>query len=85
MLKRLAVAAYLLLLAFPLRAHGQEKLDIPFVPSPMIIVQRMLQLAEIKAGRSRLRYRQRRRPRCYRSGEKIRQPRRRYRFEPRTG
>ena len=48
MLKRLAVAAYLLLLAFPLRAQGQEKLDIPFVPSPMIIVQRMLQLAEIK-------------------------------------
>src|ERR1051325_2653368 len=48
MLKRLLVAAYLLLLAFPLRAHGHEKLDIPFVPSPMIIVQRMLQLAEIK-------------------------------------
>jgi SAM-dependent methyltransferase len=32
----------------PFRAASQEKLDIPFVPSPMIVVQRMLRLAEIK-------------------------------------
>jgi cyclopropane fatty-acyl-phospholipid synthase-like methyltransferase len=30
------------------KTQAQDKLDIPFVPSPMIVVERMLQLAEIK-------------------------------------
>jgi cyclopropane fatty-acyl-phospholipid synthase-like methyltransferase len=36
------------LLLLATKAQAQDKLDIPFVPSPMIVVERMLQLAEIK-------------------------------------
>ncbi len=36
------------LLLFATKTQAQDKLDIPFVPSPMIVVERMLQLAEIK-------------------------------------
>jgi len=38
----------LILVAFAFTANAQDKLDIPFVPSPMIVVERMLQLAEVK-------------------------------------
>src|SRR5690242_8930440 len=48
MWKRVRVFAFGLILILPWRAQAQEKLEIPFVPSPMIIVHRMLQLAEIK-------------------------------------
>ena len=36
------------LLLLATKTQAQDKLDIPFVPSPMIVVERMLQLAEIK-------------------------------------
>jgi SAM-dependent methyltransferase len=50
MAKRVLFIAWILVLLVPLqvRARAQEKLDIPFVPSPMVVVHRMLKLAEIK-------------------------------------
>src|ERR1043166_4007254 len=48
MLKPVLTIAFILLGVLPLSAQGQEKLDIPFVPSPMTVVHRMLKLAEIK-------------------------------------
>jgi len=40
--------ATLMLAVLASTARAQDKLDIPFVPSPMIVVERMLQLAEVK-------------------------------------
>lgn len=50
-MKKILLNACLIVLPFLLLATktlSQDKLDIPFVPSPMIVVERMLQLAEIK-------------------------------------
>lgn len=48
MAKRVLFIAWILVLLVPLQVRAQEKLDIPFVPSPMVVVHRMLKLAEIK-------------------------------------
>ena len=50
-MKKILLQASLIVLPLLLlgaRAQAQDKLDIPFVPSPMIVVERMLQLAEVK-------------------------------------
>jgi cyclopropane fatty-acyl-phospholipid synthase-like methyltransferase len=38
----------LMLAAFAFDTKAQDNINIPFVPSPMIVVERMLQLAEVK-------------------------------------
>jgi cyclopropane fatty-acyl-phospholipid synthase-like methyltransferase len=50
MKKIFSTACLIVLLLLPLatKTQAQDKLDIPFVPSPMIVVERMLQLADIK-------------------------------------
>ena len=50
-MKKILLYACLIVLPLLLLATetlSQDKLDIPFVPSPMIVVERMLQLAEVK-------------------------------------
>ena len=49
-MKKLLVKAWLIVLSLAVLASRAESQDIniPFVPSPMIVVERMLQLAEVK-------------------------------------